>query len=112
MASSGKLPATWYGNGTLTNSMRSPFAFNVNVLVCCLVVFRSIYAHPCVLAGFVLKQTHWHSQVVADRHRTMKNVDWRGWEPILELIDNGVALAEIVDRWGRSVHPAADDFLS
>jgi len=66
----------------------------------------------CVLAGVVCKHTHLHSQVVADRHHTMKFVDWRGWEPILELIDNGVALAEIVDRWGRSIHHAADDFLS
>ena len=51
-------------------------------------------------------------KVVADRHHAMKIVDWGRWEAVIELLDNGVALGEIVDRWGRSVHPAADDFLS
>jgi len=62
--------------------------------------------------GCVFKDKQWPSQVVADRHHAMKIVDWGRWEAVIELLDNGVALGEIVDRWGRSVHPAADDFLS
>ena len=42
----------------------------------------------------------------------MKIVDWNGWQPVVELIDNGVALDKIADRWGRSVHPVADAFLA
>ena len=42
----------------------------------------------------------------------MKIVDWAGWEVVIELIDNGVGLDKIADRWGWSVHPVADAFLS
>jgi len=78
----------------------------------CLVCVQIYFCRGVCWRFLVLKHTHWHSHVVADRHHAMKIVDWGGWEAIIELIDNGVALAEIVDRWGRSVHPVADGFLS
>jgi len=68
--------------------------------------------HKCVLAGLGVKRHTVLVEGVADRHHAMKIVDWGRWEAVIELLDDGVALGEIVDRWGRSVHPAADDFLS
>ena len=42
----------------------------------------------------------------------MKKITYNGAAAVIELIDSGVALDQICDRYGRPIHPLAHEFLS
>ena len=42
----------------------------------------------------------------------MRAMDYTGAAAVVQLIEDGLALGDIVDRYGRAVHPQAKRFMS